>query len=45
VSERSYEVDFGGDGLTGAEAERLTRAGAGDAERAAESALRPRGLH
>ena len=45
MSERSYEVDFGSDGLTGAEAERLTRAGAGDAERAAESALRPRGLH
>lgn len=44
MSDRSYEVEFDDDGLTGAEQERLTRADAGDQERAAESALRPRGL-
>ncbi|MCT1872361.1 MULTISPECIES: Holliday junction branch migration DNA helicase RuvB [Brevibacterium] len=44
MSEPSYEVEFTGDDLTGAESARLTRAGADDGERAAEVALRPRGL-
>ncbi len=44
MSEPSYEVEFTGGALTGAESARLTRAGADDAERAAEVALRPRGL-
>lgn len=39
-----YEVDFGGEDPTGAELERLMRGDAGDAERQAEAALRPRGL-
>ena len=44
MSDRSYEVDFGADEPTGAELERLTRAGAGEVERAAEAALRPKGM-
>lgn len=44
MSDKSYEVDFGDSGLTGAEEERLMRSGAGDAERAQEAALRPKGL-
>lgn len=44
MTDRSYEIDFGDDEPTGAERERLTRTGASDVERAAESALRPRGL-
>ena len=44
MTDHSYEVDFDDDGPTGAEQERLTRSGAGDPERAAEAALRPRGL-
>lgn len=44
MTDRSYEIGFDDDGPTGAEQERLTRAGAGEQERAAESALRPRGL-
>lgn len=43
MTDRSYEIGFE-DGPTGAEQERLTRGGAGEQERAAESALRPRGL-
>ena len=44
MSDKSYEVDFGDSGLTGAEEECLMRSGAGDAERAQEAALRPKGL-
>lgn len=44
MSDSSYEVDFGADEPTGAELERLTRAGAGEVERAAEAALRPKGM-
>lgn len=44
MSDRSYALDFGDDEPTGAELERLTRAGAGSAERAEETALRPSGL-
>lgn len=39
-----YEVDFGGQDPTGAELEHLMRSDAGDAERQAEAALRPKGL-
>lgn len=40
----SYEIDFGADEPTPAELERLMSAGAGSDERAAEAALRPKGL-
>lgn len=39
-----FEVDFGEQQPTGAEMDRLMRAEAGDAERQAEAALRPKGL-
>ncbi|GAA4285384.1 Holliday junction branch migration DNA helicase RuvB [Brevibacterium daeguense] len=44
MTERSFEVEFGSDEPTGAELERLTRSTADDVERAAEAALRPKGL-
>lgn len=44
MSEKSFEVEFGSQEPTGPERERLMRAGAGDAERAQEAALRPKGL-
>ncbi|GAA2008673.1 Holliday junction branch migration DNA helicase RuvB [Brevibacterium samyangense] len=40
----SYEVEFGESGPTGPELQRLTGAGADDAERVQEAALRPKGL-